>query len=565
VLTDALTVSQIVEIDNYLTAFLPTNALRVVTTFTATAGQTTFAVTYTQGLIDVFYNGSNLAESEYTATNGTSVVLATACQVNDIVVVYAYSYAVGAYSGISGSGTTNYVSKFTSSTVLGDSLFYDNGTQIGLGTTTPLGLLHLYQSAATTRMVMDGDAGQSKIITFRTSGLQRFGMYVNNTAESGSNVGSDFQVRAYNDAGTLLSTPLFIKRSTGNVGVNTITPAYKLDVNGTGNFSGALSGTSATFSSLEVFDNSNSGILKLSRDAGGQRGQLQFGRNNGGSFQVTGMIGSDSDSASPNNGTLYFYTSNSSGVSTQRLIINGTGAATFSSSVQSDGLFKSMQGVFQVFAAGSLRGGLYNFASAIGSGTDYTPTITSETGLYFCMNGNIIRNMSLLSNGNLLIGTTTDGGQRLQVSGNLAINNTLSSPGNLIETAGNNVYLRPASGFSVILDTGAGINVGGYVQGGTVYTQANTVSVAFNTFQTIYTLQSGVGGIYLFQISLDGQSTTDWSAAAIVMTAGGSNAIILSSYNSSLVVFQLSGMNLQIRQQGTNPSITMNYRVLKIS
>jgi hypothetical protein len=92
-------------------------------------------------------------------------------------------------------------------------------------------------------------------------------------------------------------------------------------------------------------------------------------------------------------------------------------AATFLSSVQSDGLFKSMQGVFQVFAAGSFRGGLYNFASAIGSGTDYTPTLVSETGLYFCMNGNIIRNMSLLSNGNLLIGTTTDNGDKLQVNG----------------------------------------------------------------------------------------------------------------------------------------------------
>jgi hypothetical protein len=100
-----------------------------------------------------------------------------------------------------------------------------------------------------------------------------------------------------------------------------------------GTLTGALNGASATFSSLEVFDNSNSGILKLSRDIGGQRGQLQFGRNNSGTFQVTGMIGSDSDTASPNNGTLYFYTSNSSGVSTERLIINGTGVATFSNIV----------------------------------------------------------------------------------------------------------------------------------------------------------------------------------------------------------------------------------------
>jgi hypothetical protein len=132
VLATALTVSQIVEIDNYLTAFLPTNALRTITTFTATAAQTTFSVTYTQGLIDVYYNGSCLAQSEYTATNGTSIVLATACQVNDIVVVYAYSYAVGAYSGIGGSGTINTIPKFTASSTIGNSAITDDGTTVTL-------------------------------------------------------------------------------------------------------------------------------------------------------------------------------------------------------------------------------------------------------------------------------------------------------------------------------------------------------------------------------------------------------------------------------------------------
>jgi hypothetical protein len=37
------------------------------------------------------------------------------------------------------------------------------------------------------------------------------------TAESGSNVGSNFGINRYNDAGTFLSTPLQIIRSTGNV------------------------------------------------------------------------------------------------------------------------------------------------------------------------------------------------------------------------------------------------------------------------------------------------------------------------------------------------------------
>jgi hypothetical protein len=101
--------------------------------------------------------------------------------------------------------------------------FIEDGS-VGVGTIAPLGLMHFYKAAATTRVVMDGDAGQSKIITYRTAGLQRFGLYVNNTAESGSNVGSDFAIRAYSDAGTLLNTPVFIKRSTGNVGINNTNP-----------------------------------------------------------------------------------------------------------------------------------------------------------------------------------------------------------------------------------------------------------------------------------------------------------------------------------------------------
>jgi hypothetical protein len=40
------------------------------------------------------------------------------------------------------SGTTNYVSKFTGANSLGNSLLYDNGTNVGIGTTTPTSKLH---------------------------------------------------------------------------------------------------------------------------------------------------------------------------------------------------------------------------------------------------------------------------------------------------------------------------------------------------------------------------------------------------------------------------------------
>ena len=61
------------------------------TNFTATAAQTTFSVTYTVGFVDVYYNGSKLSSSEYTATTGSTVVLGTACSVNDIVETIAWT------------------------------------------------------------------------------------------------------------------------------------------------------------------------------------------------------------------------------------------------------------------------------------------------------------------------------------------------------------------------------------------------------------------------------------------------------------------------------------------
>lgn len=128
VLTAAAAVNDVVEVYKYGGQFIANNTLRQTTAFTATAGQTTFTVNYSVGFVDVFYNGSKLAAAEFTATNGTSIVLGTACVVNDIVEVVAYNYTVGAFTGVGGSGTTNYISKWTASGTLGNSIIRDSGT-----------------------------------------------------------------------------------------------------------------------------------------------------------------------------------------------------------------------------------------------------------------------------------------------------------------------------------------------------------------------------------------------------------------------------------------------------
>ena len=61
------------------------------TVFTATANQTTFSVSYTVGFVEVFLNGSKLSAADFTATNGTSVVLASGATVGDTVDVVAFA------------------------------------------------------------------------------------------------------------------------------------------------------------------------------------------------------------------------------------------------------------------------------------------------------------------------------------------------------------------------------------------------------------------------------------------------------------------------------------------
>ena len=57
-----------------------------VTEFTASAGQTTFTVSYTVGEILVFLNGVLLDNgTDYAATNGTSVVLVNGAAADDVL------------------------------------------------------------------------------------------------------------------------------------------------------------------------------------------------------------------------------------------------------------------------------------------------------------------------------------------------------------------------------------------------------------------------------------------------------------------------------------------------
>ena len=120
--------------------------------FTATDGQTTFSTTddstslsYAVGKIDVFLNGIRLAPADFTATNGTSVVLASGANASDVLFVVSYGTFQVADLGTALTADLNIQgNKITGSAVSLDSsgditldadgadiLLSDGGTEIG--------------------------------------------------------------------------------------------------------------------------------------------------------------------------------------------------------------------------------------------------------------------------------------------------------------------------------------------------------------------------------------------------------------------------------------------------
>jgi hypothetical protein len=327
---------------------------------------------------------------------------------------------------------------------------------VGIGTNTSTGLLNLFKPSDTVRLMINGDAGQFKIITFRTGGLQRFGLYVNNTAESGANAGSDFAIRAYSDAGTLLSTALFIKRSTGNIGINTTTPAKLLDVNGDALVNGLTigRGTGNIDSNTALGKNAlNVNTTGSSNTAVGQQALLSntIGASNVG-IGFSALL-ANTEGAS------------NIGVGTNALNANATG--NFNTVVGTQSAIGITTGsnnvVFGTFAIPTLNGSNntilgYNTGQGITTGSNNTILGANVTGLSPTLANNVI-----LADGS--------GNQRVVVdaSGNVGLNNGTSTTQatSVIRSLGTNsgIALVPNGTGAITADIPDGTATGGNARG----------------------------------------------------------------------------------------------------
>lgn len=106
--------------------------------------------------------------------------------------------------------------------------------------------------AGAANVLITGAAGFQRAVSLQTAGINRWQVLASGAAESGSNNGSNFTVRRYDDAGVLIDTPLTITRNTGVSTIKELTLTTPLAVSqgGTGGTTQAAARTNLGLGAL---------------------------------------------------------------------------------------------------------------------------------------------------------------------------------------------------------------------------------------------------------------------------------------------------------------------------
>ena len=197
-------------------------------------------------------------------------------------------------SKIAGSGTVNYLPRFTGASTIGNSIVYDNGTNVGIGTTIPGKALEIASTGNNAGIrIRNNDVGSLATWNVGTDSAYGYGL---NFGEAGVADGR-----------------LFIKPG-GNVGIGTTNPTAKLQVEDVN----------------KVFDGyGNINVFTTNTAAADIGGSIAFGGKNssGGTspYPFAKIQGIKEGSASNYNGALLLGTTANSSAVIERMRITSAG------------------------------------------------------------------------------------------------------------------------------------------------------------------------------------------------------------------------------------------------
>jgi hypothetical protein len=314
---------------------------------------------------------------------------------------------------VTGTGTTNYLPKFTGSTTIGNSQVFDDGTNVGIGIVLPSTKLHVSNNDVNTvqlRITNDNIPNGNKYISILAGGTSAFGVspWVNSgVIESAAGINSNFVISNYENG------PILFQTNNRNT---------RVEINGSGNVLIGSPPAADNGAKLQV-----SGRLQVVSEFADQ---IRFGTNTsvytnismGTGFTTFDSIGGDSGAYSfrddgvtrmfiDSSGNLGLGVTPSAWFSSIKSLQISTGAALWGGSLYtglSSNYFINTSGTDVYIANGFAS----SYLQVSGEHRWYTaPSGTAGNAISFT------QAMTLTSGGNVLIGTTTSGSSKLRIVG----------------------------------------------------------------------------------------------------------------------------------------------------
>jgi hypothetical protein len=349
---------------------------------------------------------------------------------------------------VTGTGTTNYLPKFTGASTIGNSQVFDNGTNVGIGTATPTEKLdvrgNIYTNATNTNIYLDnGGAGGASLkigvtgststyinsldahpIIFSTTNTERMRL------DASGNLGLGVTPSAWGSNVTALELPQAVALYSWSasavpqlyLGANHYWDGSNWRYKITGQLStlyyqavgqhqwfNAPSGTAGNaISFTQAMTLDASGRLGIGTTSPGR--QLEIYAANDAYMKFNGQRAGNNAFTIGNDNSGFIVYDDTNGIYRLK-IANSTGAATFSSSVTANGGFEIPNGQF--YRARRSSGSLLTDMIGIPSGTDDVRILT--TGDFNVINGSLSNILTVKNGGNVGIGSTAPA-QALTVS-----------------------------------------------------------------------------------------------------------------------------------------------------
>ena len=290
---------------------------------------------------------------------------------------------------VTGTGTTNYLPKFTGASTVGNSIVFDNGTNVGINTNIPSQVLEVNGTGLFTGGSLTGNT--------------KNGVYIfdSNIVSLAGSLGRDLAIQAQNlyfFTGTTYGEKMRIF-SDGNVliqnGGTFTNNGARLQVSGNGNTAVNVSGNGYSVFTGSAFSYTPNNIgfsLGYNRSGGNGESTIVWG--------------------APAAGYNFEIASVTSGTITPRLTIASTGAATFSSTINSG----------DITVNGNYKGLYFN-------GTRNAILGNAALEEIYLATANVTR-VTITSSGNMGIGTLNPS-DKLHVIGNALFNNSSFGTANI--------------------------------------------------------------------------------------------------------------------------------------